>query len=207
MSDDELMFGLPSAEDFEREVEATAARLGVPPPLSNPDRVKAQPTKASHDAAQRATGAADTAIGAGNMKAGLFQNVDGMSPGYTSPTGRTSAYAPPSYQHVPVNRVYDTEIMAQMISKSTFPWIGVLGAAQSAGHEVSVHLRQDPVTGFRGKIVNEPPLTNLEEVAAASIKTVKLERDTGNAPRREVTTILIADIVAVTVIEKIEAKS
>jgi hypothetical protein len=174
MTDDKPLLGDPESNaEFDAGVDAILAKAGVKP-LSNPDRVKTPSTeesKASHEAAQRATG---------------------------SPTGRTSAYLP-SY---PGRKDYDTEIMSQMITRSTFPWIGVLGSAQAAGHEVSVHLRQDPVPGFRGRIVNEPPLTDLDELAAASVKTVKLERDTGSAPRREVTTVLIADIVAITVIEK-----
>lgn len=185
MTEEKPLLGDPESNaEFDAGVDAILAKAGVKP-LSNPDRVKTPPpeeSKASHEAAQRATGAADA------IERGLFQK--------SSPTGRMSAYMPPSYQSY-----------AQLIAKSSFPWIGVLGSAQAGGHEVSVHLRQDPVTGFRGKIVDEPRLTDLDEVAAASIKTVKLERDTGGAPRRETTTVLIADIVAVTVIEKVEKKS
>lgn len=206
MTDKPLLGDPDSNAEFDAGVDAILAKAGVKP-LSNPDRVKTPPpeeSKASHDAAQRATGA----------NPGLMQNLKGDVPEYNpggpmSPIGRVP-YGPPEQRlrYSGANDLrYDTEIFAQMISKSTFPWIGVLGSAQAGGHEVSVHLRQDPVTGFRGKIVNEPRLTDLEEVAAASIKTVKLERDTGGAPRREVTTVLIADIVAVTVIEKIEKKS
>jgi hypothetical protein len=202
MTDKPLLGDPDSNAEFDAGVDAILAKAGVKP-LSNPDRVKAASAKDSHDVAQQATGAA---------KPGLMQNAPGDPPEYrypSSPTGRVlpNWAQPPQYQYPGYQKHYDTEIMAQMISKSTFPWIGVLGSAQAGGHEVSVHLRQDPVTGFRGKIVNEPRLTDLEEVAAASIKTVKLERDTGGAPRREITTVLIADIVAVTVIEKIEKKS
>jgi hypothetical protein len=104
----------------------------------------------------------------------------------------------------PGRKTYDTEIFSQTIAKSSFPWIGVLGSAQAGGHEVAIHLRHDPVVSFGGKVVNEPRLSDLDEVAAASIKTIKLERNTGSAPRRETTTILLADVIAVTVIEKIE---
>lgn len=181
-------------DEFNADVDAILAKAGVPP-LSNPDRVKAGSSKESHETAERATGAA---------KPGLMQNVPGEPSAYSyggmMPTGRVP--------YAPYGRVrHDTEILSQTINKAVFPWIGVLGAAQTAGHEVSVHLRQDPVTGFRGKITSETPLSELDEVAAASIKTVKLERDTGSAPRREFTTILIADIVAVTTFEKIEKKS
>lgn len=192
---DQPLLGDPESNaEFDRGVDAILMRAGVPP-LSNPDRVKAaapssEESKASHDAAQRATGAAD-AIASGLY--GRYQK--------SSPTGRMGL--PPSYQGIPGR---DTEVMSRLITRSSFPWIGVLGSAQAGGHEVSVHLRQDPVPGFRGKIVNEPPLTDLDEVAAASVKTVKLERDTGAAPRREITTVLVADIVAVTVIEKLEKK-
>lgn len=121
-------------------------------------------------------------IGERAQKPGLLQNLRSPLPAYV-----------PSPQ-------------VKYLDPLTFPWIGVLGAAQSAGHEVSVHLRQDPAIGFRGKVISDTPLSKLDEMAAASLKAIRLERDTGSAPRREITTILLADVVAITTIEKIEKK-
>lgn len=87
-------------------------------------------------------------------------------------------------------------------------WVGLLGAAQTAGHEVSIHLREDPAVSIaRGHVANEPALFTLDEVGIVATKTVKIERDTGAAPRREFVTVMLEDIAAVTVIEKVEKKS
>lgn len=87
-------------------------------------------------------------------------------------------------------------------------WVGLLGAAQTAGHEVVIHLREDPAVSIaRGQVANEPALSTLDEVGIVAIKTVRIERDTGAAPRREFVTVMLEDIAAVTVIEKIVSKS
>jgi hypothetical protein len=107
------------------------------------------------------------------------------------------------FQHVVQSAPYKYEYTADMHAGRRAPWVGVLGTAQEAGHEVSVHLREDPAVSIaRGKIVNDPALSNLDEIGIAAMRTVKIERDTGSAPRREVTTVLLEDIAAVTVIEK-----
>lgn len=180
MTDEPTLGDRTGNPDFDDQVNEALRRAGVPPlPAANPDR-----TRVDHDITQQVTGARPREV--------KFSGTV---------TGRVPRAPQP--QTTPYGTRYDTNSFAKVIDKTTFPWIGVLGAAQAAGHDVSVHLRDDPVAAkFVGKVVNEPPLADLDELAAASIKTVKIERDTGSAPRREITTVLLTDVAAITVIEK-----
>lgn len=188
-----------SNAEFDASVNAIIAKAGVQP-LSNPDRVKTPSPhdkyKDDHETAERVTGAA---------RPGLMQGAKKPPPPYV-PTSQTTGFTPPGW-----TTVHDTALHAQMIQQSAgrrASWVGLLGTAQAAGHEVAVHLREDPsVVIVRGKIVNDPALSTLDEVGIVAVKTVKIERDTGGAPRREIVTVMLEDIAALTVIEKIEKKS
>lgn len=187
-SDSELMPGLPSSEDFERQVEETAARLGVPPALSNPDRVKAQPTKKSHEAAERATGAS--------------------RPGLTQYRGESSWYKDGGVIHsgtVTGRLTGDRRTYADLESRlalhtaygPALTWFHHLSRAQHNDVEVSVHVRENTQAAFRGKIAPEPKLSELDQDGATRLRTVTIVLKSGGAPERRVT-IDLGEIVALT---------
>jgi hypothetical protein len=191
MSDDKPTLGdLAGNENFDREVEERLRAAGVEPP-------NAVIAKDNHETAARATGAANP------KRVGLGQNVPPREaqPPYTR-TGRVTGYAPPPSQFLMPQMSDGGSKFYDIMARRRAAWVGVLGAAQTAGHEVSIHLREDPAVSIaRGKVVNEPALSTLDEVGIVAVATVKIERDTGAAPRRETVTVLLEDIATVTVIE------